>query len=154
MEADMFIEHRLRRAFLAEAAYLLKTIDEGQDQTEIANTALETVTRIMDNWSITPKEIFEEMKILSATLKVLKIARENIKAFDESTREFCGDQVDFISPRVLWEKFNVATDLDSAKAAWMEHARDLAVASRNRERYMGALVDEIIESLEHLGLKD
>ncbi|TGO54228.1 hypothetical protein BCON_0110g00070 [Botryotinia convoluta] len=155
MEADLFIEYRLLRPFLAEAAYLLKTIGEDQDQSGIARTALKTVTRVMmSNESIVPKEIPREIELLSAIKKVLKNARESSKAFDESMRDLYGDQVDIISPQAIWEKFSAATDVDSAKAAWMENARNLAVASRNRERGVGILVDDLIESLEHLGLKD
>ncbi|TGO36583.1 hypothetical protein BHYA_0120g00070 [Botrytis hyacinthi] len=142
MGADMFIEYRLLRSFLAEAAYRLKTIHEGQDKSGIAETALGTVTRIMmSNGVMAPKEVPKGMELLSGIRNVLKNASESSKVFDEAMRDSN-------------DKFSAATDKDSAKAAWMQNARNFAVGARNRERGMGDIVDDIIESLNDLGLKD
>ncbi|TEY71117.1 hypothetical protein BOTCAL_0101g00100 [Botryotinia calthae] len=69
-------------------------------------------------------------------------------------RDYYGDQVDYVAPQVIWDKFAAATDMDSAKAVWMQNARNFAVAIRSRERGMRDIIDDIIESLDHLGLKD
>lgn len=155
MEADMFIEYRLLRSFLAEAAYRLKKTHEGQDKSGIAKDALENVTRVvMSNGVMVPKEIPKEMELYSSVRNVLKNASESSKVFDEKMRDSYGNQLNTVPPQDIWEKFPAATDKDSAKAAWMENARNFAVASRNRERGIGDIVDDIIESLDHLGLKD
>ncbi|KAF7959123.1 hypothetical protein EAE96_002640 [Botrytis aclada] len=155
MEAGMFIEYRLLRSFLAEAAYLLKMTEEGQDQSGIAETALKNVTRIMlHNGSTVPIKISEEMQILAGIRNVLKGASESSKVCDEATRDSYGDQTDTVAPQVIWEKFAAVIDKDAAKAAWMENARNLAVIARNRERGMADIIDNIVESLDHLGLKD
>ncbi|KAF7894568.1 uncharacterized protein EAF01_010019 [Botrytis porri] len=88
MEADMFIEHRLLRPFLAEAIYLLKKIDEDQDQSVIVETALKTVIRVMMSiGSVVQQEIPEEMELLC----------ESSETSNEVMEESDGDQMDTAS---------------------------------------------------------
>lgn len=158
----MFIEYRLLRSFfffffLAEAAYVLKPIDKSQDQSGIAGIALGTVTRVMmSNWVMVPKEIPKGMEILSSSRNELKDASESSKKFDESMRDSYGDQLHTVAPQVIWGMFAAATDADSAKAAWMQNARVFAVAVMNRivKEACVDTIDDILESLVHLGLKD
>ncbi|THV48424.1 hypothetical protein BGAL_0249g00090 [Botrytis galanthina] len=94
-DANVFIEYRLLRPFLAEAAYLLKTIDEGQDQSRIVETALQTVTRVMaSNGFVVQKEIPEDMELLSTFQKGPESVSESSEAFDEVMGDSDGEQMD------------------------------------------------------------
>ncbi|CCD43032.1 hypothetical protein ACHAPC_002908 [Botrytis cinerea] len=110
----------------------------------------------MSNWVMVPKEIPKGMEILSSSRNELKDASESSKKFDESMRDSYGDQLHTVAPQVIWGMFAAATDADSAKAAWMQNARVFAVAVMNRivKEACVDTIDDILESLVHLGLKD
>ncbi|TGO27380.1 hypothetical protein BPAE_0043g00540 [Botrytis paeoniae] len=97
-EANVFVEYRLLRPFLTEATYLLKTINEGQDQSDIVETALQTVTRVMmSNGFVVQKEIPKEMELLSTFQKEPENVSESSEAFAEVMGDSDGDQMDTAS---------------------------------------------------------
>ncbi|TGO09388.1 hypothetical protein BTUL_0167g00070 [Botrytis tulipae] len=97
-EANVFIEYRLLRPFLAEATYLLKTINKSHDQSGIVETALQTVTRVMmSDGFVVQKEIPKDMELLSTFQKGPGSVSGSSEALDEVTGDSDDDQMDTAS---------------------------------------------------------
>lgn len=157
VKADIVLEYRLMRPFLAEALFQLqarKIHKKKRDPSPVAEGALATVRRVLSSCEsavpiLTPDD---ESLLLPAITTALKNMLQAARSFDKELKDNSGDQTMTGTLQDVWEKYANALDTDAAKLAWFEAARYLTAAQKHKQRGLGEMVEDMVEVLEKMKL--
>ena len=153
VHANIFLEYRLLRAFLAEGCHRLKDATSSENIKELVVDINDTAHRMMLLRQSSPPITGGEETALLATLrhKLTEMKRAGVD-FDNKLKELCGDATIEGELYDFWGHYADAPDTDSARLAFFQVARYMVMAQRTKYKGLDDMVSDIIDVLDNMNL--